>query len=200
MKSTFNAPGVSSLVIEHLSKHELFDKTGFCFVYCSYKEPQDTSTYLRALIKQLVQSTEDVHPELETYFHNDRKPGYLELQLVLQKLSEQFETLFLVFDALDECSPDQRGEILEVLCGLVSPGRSHGCHVKLFITSREEPDIKRALKTFPVIPIAVEKVNADIKAYIISRMDPYLAAAGFDIAASLRNKIFTTLVGKAEGM
>lgn len=191
---------VSSLVIEHLSKYELFDNTGFCFVYCNYKEPQDTSTYVRALIKQLARSTDDVHPELEKYFHNDRQPGYAEMQLVLQKLCEQFETLFLVLDALDECSLDQRGEILEVLHGLISPGRSHGCHVKLFITSREEPDIKRALTTFPMIAIAAEKVNADIEAYIVYRMGSYLATADFNIDDTLRNKIFSTLVGKADGM
>lgn len=178
----------------------MFDKSGFCYVYCNYKEPQDTSTYVRALIKQLVRSTDDVHPELTTYFHNDRKPGYAELQLVLQKLSEQFETLFLVLDALDECSLDQRGEILEVLHGLISLGRSHGCHVKLFITSREEPDIKRALTTFPMIAIAAEKVNADIEAYIVYRMGSYLATADFNIDDTLRNKIFSTLVGKADGM
>lgn len=151
-------------------------------------------------MKQLVRSTEDVHPELEIYFHNDRKPGYAELQRVLQKLSERLDKLFLVLDALDECPAKQRGEILEVLHGLISPGTSQACQVKLFITSREESDIKRTLKTFPIIRIEAEKVNADIEAYVTDQIGPYLTVVGFKIEDTLRNKICTTLVDKAGGM
>lgn len=193
-------PGARSLVIEHLSQYELSDRTAFCFVYCNYKEPQDTATYVRALIKQLQRCTVEIHPELATYFHNDRKPGYVELQLVLQQLSERFEKVFLVVDALDECSPEQRGEILKVLQGLVSPRTSHACHVKLFITSREEQDIKRALTSFPMIQIEAKKVNDDIEAYVIDEMGKYLAAADFTLEAGLRDRIRSTLVDKAGGM
>lgn len=119
---------------------------------------------------------------------------------MLQQLSERFEKVFLVVDALDECSPEQRGEILEVLQGLVSPGTSQACHVKLFLTSREERDIQRALTSFPMIWIEAEKVNDDIEAYVIDKMSKYLAAADFTIEEQLRNKIRRALVDKAGGM
>lgn len=194
-------PKISSLVIEHLSaQYELSNKTRFCFVYCNYKEPHETTTYIKALMKQLLRSTDEVLPELDTIFQNDRKPGYGELQLVLLKLFQRFENVFLVLDALDECSVDQRAEILDVLRGLVSPGSSHRGNVKLFVTSREESDIKRGLKHFPMIQIEAKKVDKDIESYVVSQMDDYLTNGNLSIDATLQDKIRTTLVSKAGGM
>lgn len=70
----------------------------------------------------------------------------------------------------------------------------------MFITSREETDIKRALTEFPMIRIEAEKVDADIEAYVNDQMGIYISTADFEIEDTLRDKISTTIVEKAGGM
>lgn len=115
-------------------------------------------------------------------------------------MSQRFEKVFLVLDALDECTPDQRRELFEVLGGLVSPTHSNSGNVKLFVTSREEPDIKREFQNFPVIPIEAKKVDEDLESYVTAKIDQYIEDGNLRIEAALKNKIRTTLVDRAGGM
>lgn len=202
---TSNVLTISSLVLEKLSaQYELSSNTGICFVYCNYKEPQETATYIKVLIKQLSRRMNELPAKLETlydkHYLNASNPGYTELQSVLIGISKCFEKVFLVLDALDECADDQRREIFEVLQSIVSPGKTNHGNVKLFVTSRREQDIQRAFKSFPIIEIEAEKVNEDIESYVTAQLDQHLQDGTLKITDSLKHKILTALVDRAGGM
>ena len=77
------------------------------------------------VVKQLSRRMDELPVELETlydkHYRNASNPGYTELQKVLIRISECFEKVFFVLDALDECSKGQRDEIFEIFSGIVSP-------------------------------------------------------------------------------
>lgn len=196
---------ISSLVVEKLSaQYELSNNVGISFVYCNYKEPQEAAIYVRLFIKQLSRRMNELPVELEAlydkHYSNASTPGYTELQGVLVQISKHFEKVFLVLDALDECTDDQRRELFEVLHGIVSPGATNPGNINLFITSRKEQDIQRAFQRFPIIEIEARKVNEDIESYVTAQLDQYLQDGTLMITDTLKCKILTALVDRAGGM
>lgn len=147
---------------------------------------------------------DELPQELETlydkHYRDVSPPGYTELHDVLARMTKHFDKVFLVLDALDECTEDQRRELLEALSGIVSPENSNHGNVKLFITSRREPDIQRAFEYFPVIEIEAKKVNKDIESFVDVKLDQYLQDGDLNIGDTLKNKIRNALVDKAGGM
>lgn len=166
---------ISSLIVEKLSaQYELSNNTGICFVYCNYKEPQVTTNYVKAVIKQLSRRMSELPPDLmalyDKHYSNASSPRYTELNNVFLGVSKCFEKVFLVLDALDECTESQRQEIFDIFSHIVSTG-----NVKLFITSRKEPDIQRAFASFPIIEIQAKKVSPtcvfnSLRIYLLARM------------------------------
>ena len=58
-----------------------------------------------------------LHEAYEKHYQDDSQPNCEELQnIFLAKLQEHFNSMFLVFDALDECSLDHREELCEFFC------------------------------------------------------------------------------------
>lgn len=191
--------------MEHLStQHELSSKTGISFVYCNYKESQEASTYMKVVIKQLSRRMDELPVELENlydkHYRNASNPGYKELQNVLIQISECFEKVFWVLDALDECSKDQRQEIFEVFSGIISPEIATRGNFKIFVTSRKEQDIQRAFERFEVVEVEAKKVNKDIESYVNSRLSQYTQDGTLEIPDSLKSTIISVLVDKAGGM
>jgi len=72
---------------------------------------------------------------------------------------ERTRPVFLVIDALDECDPATREELLPLLISL-------GHDSRLLLTSRNEEDIWNALKSFPLIAITDQDVKNDIRQYV----------------------------------
>ena len=201
---------ISSLVIEHLSAlYELSKDTSVTFLYCNYKEPRTPSTYIRLALKQLCRRLTDLPPALEKLFElhykNDSQPKYVELGGVFSTIIQQFNSVFIILDALDECTLDQRKALCEFILGITKPttGASRGTAgpqgiCKLFITSRKEPDLEQAFiqNSIPTIEIAAATVDEDIKDYVKAQIQQRLQ----DKSIGLKEKILTTLTTKAGGM
>ena len=81
----------------------------------------------------------------EQHYGNHSQPGFQELQGIFLAIVHEFNSVFFVLDALDECTLEQRADLCEFFAGIVelSPGMNHGI-VKLFVASRKELDIERA--------------------------------------------------------
>lgn len=127
---------------------------------------------------------------------NDVKPKHCQLKDLFQKVVNYFKQVFLVIDALDECSKESRNDLVNYL-GQVSCRGS----CKIFIASRREVDIERNILSakFAVLPIQVTKVDEDIAVYVDheleSRNQDYCA-----ISKSLKTAIRATLIQQANGM
>ena len=210
-------------MIEHLSaRYQLTTDTGMTFVYCNYKESRTTTTYIRLALKQLCRTMQSFPLELQQMYklhhRNDSQPSYDELRNVFLAIIQQFDCIIFVLDALDECTFDQRKEICTFFSDIVEFNiSSTSAHtpaslgnrnptsrtVKLFVTSRKEPDIERVFKqkSFPKIEIEAAKVDSDIAVYVEAQIESRLQDHRLILRnIELKSKILTTLTAKAGGM
>ena len=159
-------------------------------------------------MKQLCRRMRPFPPKLnevyEQHYQSDSEPRFQELQDIFLTIVQQFNTIFLVLDALDECTPDQR----KALCGFFakivesSTLTNHGL-VKLFVASRKERDIEKAftLKSFPTIEVEARKVNSDIELYVKAQIEKLLQDGSLTLNnIMLKEKILTALTTNAGGM
>jgi len=124
---------------------------------------------VRSLVLELALSCE-VFPEALLELHKScmlwkRAPSAAELLEVAARIIDQFEHVYLVIDALDECS--DRRELLDAL-ELVSKWQSGKTHI--LSSSRDLKDIQVSMETCTTdttdISLSTELVNNDIRAYV----------------------------------
>lgn len=119
-------------------------------------------------------------------------------------LVEEMSQVYLVFDALDECPEEERGDILGFITGIVTAQTS--TRVKVFVTSRPETDIARAFGDHhvPTVRILAEDVTADIEIFARDQVKQLRAGKNgkklYITNDSLEEKIVQTLTAKAQGM
>ena len=191
-------------MIEHLSALcELSAGTSTTFVYCNYKEPQTTTTYMRLALKQLCRTMQSLPPRLREAYNNhykkDSQPKYDELRSIFLAIIQSLGHVFFVVDALDECTLDERKNLCKFLLSLTD---SQGT-VKLFVTSRKESDIELSFqqKAIPTIEIEAAKVDRDIKVYVDAQIELRLQNKTLRIRdMALKDKILSALTAKAGGM
>ena len=140
----------------------------------------------------------------EQHYKNHSQPGFQELQAIFLAITQEFNSVFFVLDALDECTLDQRADLCEFFAGIVEVGFSTGSGpVKLFVASRRELDIERAFlrKSFPKIEIEATKVNSDIELYVKAQVEQRLQDGSLTLNnILLKDKILTALTSNAGGM
>lgn len=211
----------SSLVVERLSAlYQLSSNTGVTFVYCNYKEPRTSATYIRLAIKQLCRRMQPLPSRLQQVYEkhhpNDSHPNAEELQSVFLAVSKHFNNIFLVLDALDECDQDQRKELCKFFSNIIelsatsaldtynnSAYKPNSTTVKLFVTSRREPDIERVFRqrSFPKVEIEAAKVDHDIAIYVAAEIEQRIQDERLILRSKeLKEVILTTLATKASGM
>ncbi|KAH6621900.1 ankyrin repeat-containing domain protein [Boeremia exigua] len=180
-----------SSVIEDITTRTVLRKdTSLCFAYYNYRDTRlkDLHLIVAALIQQLCR-------------RKDRLPIDL-LQTKRDALSPSL--VYVVFDALDECPEQERGNIIGFITGIVTI--QSGCQVKVFVTSRYEMDIAKAFgdMCIPTIHIRVAEITADIEVFARSRVEKLMAGEHgktlYVASDRLKDYIIETLVEKAEGM
>jgi hypothetical protein len=169
--------------------------------YFTFNDPtkQKCEGVLRSLVFQLSNS----HPgtaEVLSNLHKDcdngkRQPTFSELTGLLKGTLECLPPTYIILDALDECTDR------ECLLPLLKDLRTwSGMNVHFLVTSREEEDIKIALKMLATASVNIRGcgVDLDIEKYIDERLradDKLTKWQGED-----RNEIRSTLAKGAQGM
>lgn len=155
------------------------------YFYCNYKEDQrrDPASILRSLVKQLCLMSRSGFPEpvLSIYKKRNRDAdlnnllSVAECKELLITLSAGFLRTTIVIDALDECDPDTRGSLCDVLEQAVSSSKtsktSNRNPVKVFITSRNDGDLRRRFEGSPNVYIQERDNSDDIKLYIKTEIE-----------------------------
>jgi len=166
---------------------------------------QDYSKMLRSLIKQLSEQLRYTSDALEKLF-NDSTTGSGQTptdEILLQTLGQivdEFDQVYIVIDALDECV--QR---LPLLDGISEMHEGWGHDVlHLLVTSRYEHDIISEFEVLiePTEEIHIHKnfIEADIRAYIYSRLQSDRRLKRWQKDTQVQLTIATTLTQKADGM
>ena len=191
-----------STAIQFALRHRRSDpKVGIAFFYFTFNDEskQDVSAMLRALLLQLSSQLRDGHADL-TRLYESYKTGTPPSPVLiehLQRLIQRFHQVYIVLNALDE-SPRNgpREYVLDALEAMRKWG-VQGLH--LFVTSRDEPDIRDSLDISATQQVTMQnaEIDKDIADFISGRFD---ADRRLRKLLPYRDKIQETLAKRAKGV
>lgn len=165
---------------------------------------QQYGKMIRSLIKQLSEQLHYTSDALERLFTSSTsgsgQPPTDDILLeTLGQMIEEFDQLYIIIDALDECS--NRFALLE---GIAEMNGWNHAQLHLLVTSRHEHDIaldfEPLLKPEQEIHIHKDFIEADIRAYIYSRLQTDKRLKRWQKDEQVQLTIATTLTEKADGM
>jgi Cdc6-like AAA superfamily ATPase len=197
---------LSSTIIQHLLQH-CHDNTSMVTAYFYFDfndtQKQDPELMLRSLLCQLLQRS-FVIPKCVNALFSSCENGQQQLSRhalleVLQQAIQAFAYVYVVLDALDECT--QRPVLMDVL-ETVAGWQLNNLH--LLITSRKERDIERSLKNYieeeDTVCLQRDVVDKDIQRYVQRRLSVDEGLAKWNKDAAIRQEIEAALMRGACGM
>lgn len=204
-KGTLFCPGIpgagktmmAAITIDYLLKKVCNGSIGVAYVYCNYKRQveQTTSSMLQAIVKQLVQARPSNTEFIKELYkqHNDRgtRPCLEDFLDFFKHIVASYATIYVVVDALDECSDSTRPLFLDHLRDLQTDS-----DIRLMATSRLIPDIGDQFKE--ALRLEVRATNADVRRFISGRM--YQMPRCIRQDPSLQNGVKAELVRSVDGM
>jgi hypothetical protein len=149
-----------------------------------------------SLLKQLAQDHTAVYDIVKSLYRNHElrgtRPIFQEFQEIFQLAIKTFFKVFIVVDALDECSGSTREELPRAL-------RSLADNISLLVTSRYLSSIKQEFEGVKHLDIRAS--DQDVRKYIESQI-PLLPFLKIHVAkeAALLKEIVEALIGKMDGM
>ncbi len=190
---------MSAIAIDHLCRTTRSDDMGVAYMFCSYKSQNDQSaaSLFAALLKQLVQSRPEITAPVtqmhELHLKRGSKPSSSDILQALQSIFSAYTTIFIVVDALDECSDRDgaRGQLIDKLHELQTRK-----DIRLLFTSRFMPEITRKFHSKSTLEIRASK--EDVRRFVAGQIPrlPGCIRRDEDLKLAVQNKI----VEAADGM
>ena len=123
-----------SVVIDHLEAISKDPVCGLAFVYCNYANRTRTCvSMLSEMIRHLLVQRPKSLPLIQAMFDKHRargsRPRLTEIFSCFQDVASTFSRIYIVVDALDECTEEIREELITTLNGLPP-------NVSILVTSR----------------------------------------------------------------
>ena len=205
------------VIKELLQERRLHNSSNpFAYFYCAQtigeSERSDPCEILRCLLLQLslVGNDDTVIPAIIAEWNTRNKeagkrPSDIEpltisecVTFMLQIAEKSSPTI--VIDALDECTPSTRHELLNALERMV---QKSGNVVKIFASSREDSDIKRRMSSKLHVLIGATENRDDIRSFIDHAIDRAIEEKSLlegDVNDKLAREIKDALLERANGM
>jgi ATP/maltotriose-dependent transcriptional regulator MalT len=133
-----------------------------------------------------------------------RAPTLWECRDLTIELTEAYSRTTIAIDALDECGREDRADLVEVLEYIIDNSPSL---VKVFVTSREEGDLRLSIQAHSGVQVTWVENGADIEKFVNFETDRLVAKK--QLLASIRTKatkedlkalIKEDTISKANGM
>ncbi|KAL7270984.1 hypothetical protein RUND412_006292 [Rhizina undulata] len=180
------------------------------YFYCKYGESdrEEPRSILSTIVKQIsLMSPEGFLPKaVISLYKEQKKDGVKSRRLwldqstkLISQLSKAFERTVIIIDALDECKKETRCQLLDALKEL----RSSTEGVKMFITSRNDEDIRIALEDESDVYIQSSDNSNDIKLFVVAEVEKHISKKrllGGRVRDELKQTIINTLTNGADGM
>lgn len=203
---------LASIITDHLEKEIGTANNNKACVYTSFKfhddnEAQPTIEILVAnLLMQLVrqQKTDKVHQKLVEAYHSfqshEGSLGQEELKTLVEIQVKAFSSVFLIIDALENCSNDPSTGIREAFVKLI---RKLPENCKILVTSRSGMSIGRQFEASQRIKLQASP--ADIKLYVQNRIRTndemlHLVKDGMSKNPGFEDDISAIIIKKAQGI
>ncbi|RDW79331.1 uncharacterized protein DSM5745_06183 [Aspergillus mulundensis] len=195
---------LTSAVIDRIQSQIASKKEGFAFFYCrkSDESRSQAQSILQSLVRQLSTSTnhpESVQTKLRDAVKEARDKG---TNFRLQQCKEQILTSLniyakstLVIDALDECDPNTRDELIAALNSFILDAEKP---VKIFVSSRPDPSIAPEFESSPHLGMRAGDNQDDIRMYLDVTLDKQ--ARRVAVLKRMKDEIMTKLLEGAQGM
>ncbi|KAI4192979.1 MAG: hypothetical protein LQ350_008516 [Teloschistes chrysophthalmus] len=164
-----------STAIQCVLRHRGSDRgIGIAFFYFAFNDDskQDVSSMIRALLLQLSSQLQDDHADLKRLYESYKTgiPPTSVLLVYLQRLIQGFRHVYILLDALDE-SPrtGPREHILKALGTIREWGLQH---LHLFVTSRDDLDIRESLDLPTTHQVIMQNagINQDITDFVSGQL------------------------------
>ncbi|KAL4942968.1 hypothetical protein BDV06DRAFT_221659 [Aspergillus oleicola] len=164
---------ITSMVVSHLRaeiSHKLGQhrKVGIAFLYCSYErqDNQSCEDLLRSLLSQLTLEQEVLPPRIRHLYdwhHQGRgRPSKQEIVKELHSAVNDYSTVFVLIDALDECKDDTtRRSLLAEMAQLQQTS-----DIRLMLTSR--PSI--SMNHNNAIELPIQAMDQDVHQYLTAQL------------------------------
>jgi hypothetical protein len=166
-------------------------------------EKQRHENMVRSLITQLSLRSKSTHQALGTLFSScsdgNQQPAAGALLVTLQHMVQEFDEIYIILDALDECR--ERKELLADINEVAGweLGKLH-----MLVTSRKERDIEGSLRnligTQETICIQNAIIHDDIRTYIHERLQTDPGLQRWRKQPNVQKEVETALVDKSNGM
>jgi arsenate reductase-like glutaredoxin family protein len=149
---------------------------------------------LRSLLRQLSDRLEPLPMAIMTLYDKlntkDKEIRLEETKLAMQACINMFDRVFVVIDALDEATPQERSILLSSLKSLAS-------RCKIIVTSRPHlDDVSRAFHDDPRIDVTAR--DGDLQLYLRARM--YSTCHSFLGNEAFMDQIIRTIIYQAHGL
>jgi hypothetical protein len=205
-KQTLFCPGMpgagktimAAIAIDHLSRAMQNDDIGLAYLFCNYNEQvgQTASMLLSALLKQLVRGQPDIAtPVTHIYDHHSKRgtrPASDEVFAALQSVCSNYAIVYIVVDALDECSRTNgtRGPLIDKLRKLQIKA-----DVRLLFTSRFIPEIAQEFQSNLILEVRASE--GDTRRFIAAQIPrlPNLIIRDKELRRTVENEIVKAVDG-----
>jgi hypothetical protein len=158
-----------------------------------------------SLAKQLLSAFKRIPEEMEKMIRNaygddtliPDASTVLEILLAAVKL---FSRVYIVLDGVDECRGEDRLEVIAAIRTMSSADPEKSA-LRLFVSSRGDVDIERALEYSIHLQVNAENISPDIKSFIAGIIKDKEHSGDLSVRdPGLLNEIIAVLADKADGM
>lgn len=202
----------SSLVLDSLigtNQGSTLESTPIIFFYCNYQEAsrRNVASILNTLLKQLSAKLPALDQDLVSAFDTSRLVGNSTASLTLTHTGElfrsalaRFKTTYVIVDALDECSKEERQTFVRFFSRQLLP---EGNYLKIFLTSRYTDDLHRTLEDSQSYRIDADDTANDIKPFVAAKVVELIESGEIlegNVPQPLKQDLIDALTEKADGM
>jgi len=191
--------------LDELPEHSTTEKIAYFYCNRAEENRRDPESILNTLIQQLVQIDDkrvlkpvvDIYTDRENKGQKSSKLTLTESQEVLIKITDIYSQTTIFLDALDEVKREIRINLLEALRQVIEMSKNL---VKIFATSRNDPDILNEFRTFPRIDVKPEDHARDIDMFIKSKVEHNKQLLLGTASDELQCEICDVLGSRSKGM
>jgi Cdc6-like AAA superfamily ATPase len=200
---------LSSTIIEHLV--DTHPDQLLLYFYFDFTDAgkQTLDNVIWSLISQLYHKRKDTQKLLDSLFsscdNGRRQPTCESLCKVFLQMIEEVKEVYIVLDALDECSTRKGPSSEGLLLWIQSLSEQKQGNVRLLVTSRPEHDIElvfrnQAQSKEDIVPLRSDLIHGDIRSYVHTRVREGDGLKRWQSQPDVLNDIETQLMEKANGM
>ncbi|KAL5384500.1 hypothetical protein DPSP01_005298 [Paraphaeosphaeria sporulosa] len=171
----------NSLIEDAVARYKAGNSPQPVFFYCSRNPAEPTRSQPQAILASLARQLSCLEPgkpllapSVNLYREKEAEgfaSGSLQmdesLNLVLQLIAH-YPLTTIVIDAMDECDPQKRHELLKALEKILQKSSSL---VKIFVSSRKDQDIVLRLRNYPNLEIDSRRNGDDIARFVNDKVE-----------------------------